>query len=411
MRLTTLVAALAIVLAPASPAAAPASDRVRQWQEDLQLFASRFPADHIDFAKLYDRTTFDTEIAVLKAGIDQLSDAEITLRLMKLVARAKVAHTYATARPFRPFHRLPLALTWYSDGLAVVGADPQYAAAIGTQVVRIGSMTPEQVLAAVAPYLSYETEAGLRAASADRLTMLELLQQVGAAGKDGPVDFTVARPGAEPFKISVAPGHATSWRIDGMFDALHLPAALYRKNPNSYYWYEYLPESKAIYIQYNRCQNDPKLAFNDFARDLFAFADGHAVERVLVDLRFNGGGNSRVIHPLVSGLKSRRARVYALIGPGTFSSGVLGAWELRRDARAVLVGEPTGERPNSYGEVRSFELPNSGIRVQYSTHFFRLVKDSDPPAFEPDVVARRTLADALAGRDPVLETALAHVRR
>jgi hypothetical protein len=52
------------------------------------------------------------------------------------------------------------------------------------------------------------------------------------------------------------------------------------------------------------------------------------------------------------------------------------------------------------------KLPHSGLEIQYSTEYFRLMKDSDPDALYPDIAAPRTLADILAGRDPALDAAL-----
>jgi hypothetical protein len=393
--------------------AAQPAERAGQWQQDLQFFAERFPASQKDFGKLYDRAAFDAEVASLKAGAGTLSDAVIALRLMKLVASAKVAHTYVAAPPYRLFRRLPLTFTWYADGLAVTGAPPPYAAALGARVVRIGAMTPDQVLASAAPYLSHETEGGLRTQTAQQLTSLELLQQAGAAGAGEAAEFTLARPGAEAFTLTVQPADPRTAGLQNMFDALHLPVPLYRKNPERYYWYEYLAESKALYIQYDRCQNQEGAPFAGFARELFAFADSHPVERVIVDLRFNGGGYSRLMNPLTAGLKSRaslRSRIFVLIGAGTFSSAVMNAIDLRRELHAVLVGEAASEKLNSYGEVKSFRLPNSNLRVQYSTQFFRMDKDAGPAALEPDVRVPRTLADTLVGRDAALETALAHLK-
>jgi hypothetical protein len=60
------------------------------------------------------------------ANVASLTDAEITLRLMKLVASAHVAHTYVGAPRLQPFRRLPLSLAWFSDGLAIVGASSEY---------------------------------------------------------------------------------------------------------------------------------------------------------------------------------------------------------------------------------------------------------------------------------------------
>ena len=82
------------------------------------------------------------------------------------------------------------------------------------------------------------------------------------------------------------------------------------------------------------------------------------------------------------------------------------AYELRTQAHARLLGEPTGGKPNAYGEVRYFQLPRSGLRGQYSSVAFHDM-GPDGPAIEPDVLVAPTSADWFAGADPVLERALA----
>ena len=414
-------------------AAGPAPDRATRWREDLVFFERHFTTGHCgpkqmiqfpltwvfpchqaDFTKLYDAAAFHAEIAALEAGAGELSDAEISLRLMKLVARAHVGHTFVGMPRFAPFHRLPVQLGWFAEGLAVTGADPQYAKAIGARVLRVGRLEPDALLAAAAPYISYENDAWLRTASPNHLSVVEVLAAAGAmaAGRSD-VDFTLARPGGAAFTVTVAPGNPQSWKMVGAGEVLHIPTPLYRKNPDRYYWYEYLAEAKTLYIQYNRCANDPKQRFGDFARGVLAFADAHPVARTVIDLRFNGGGNSLILHSLQSGLKARAAlrdHVVVLIGPGTFSAAQDNAIELRRELHATLVGEATGERPNGYGEVKWFRLPHARLFVQYSTRYQRMVKDGDPSALEPDVRAARTLEDALAGRDAALEAAMRQIK-
>ena len=74
----------------------------------------------------------------------------------------------------------------------------------------------------------------------------------------------------------------------------------------------------------------------------------------------------------------------------------------------MLIGEPTGGRPNLYANPRPLELPNSGIVVNVSSKYFQAGGiDDDREAIEPDIAVAATLADLLAGRDPVLDTALA----
>ena len=97
-----------------------------------------------------------------------------------------------------------------------------------------------------------------------------------------------------------------------------------------------------------------------------------------------------------------------LIGRQTFSAGALFATEVGQQTGAVFVGEDTGGSPNLYANPRPLTLPNSGIVVNVSTKYYDTGgADEQRDAITPDVAVSATLADFLAGRDPVLETALA----
>jgi C-terminal processing protease CtpA/Prc len=133
--------------------------------------------------------------------------------------------------------------------------------------------------------------------------------------------------------------------------------------------------------------------------------------RLVLDVRSNGGGNESVLTPFIEAIKARpslntKGRLFVIIGRGTYSSALQNTITLSLDTNAILVGEPTGGKPNHYGEVRQFRLPNVGLRVQYSTRYWLNYPGSDPLTLKPDVPAPVTVADLLAGRDPSLEIAL-----
>jgi hypothetical protein len=414
--------ALAAAAQPKQPSTA---DRDAHWREDVQFFAEHFsnghctPADlfhspltafqpchQADFAKLYPQPAFDNEIHAIEESIPSLTDAQISLRLARLVASAHVGHTFVSLPALKlGFRPLPVTFHWFADGLTILSTTPEHTAALGTHVLKIGSLTADQALAAVAPYISYENQTYLRVSSPSYLNKMALLREIGAVGEGNTVMLTLARAGGKPFTLVLKPREPNLKDVSAI-DELHVPESLARKHPKAYYWYEYLPDSRALYIQYNRCANDPEQPMGDFARKLFAATAGSAVDRAIVDLRFNGGGDSRVIGPLKSGLHSRHYPVFVLIGAGTFSSAQDNAVEMRRQLNATLVGESTGEKMNSYGEVRQLRLPNSDLRIQYSTEFYRMQKDGDADALYPDIPAPLALADFLAGRDPALAAAL-----
>ena len=394
-----------------------------KWSEDLKFFTDKFSASGIqltrgiatrgakDLDKLY--PTFKPDVTALNADIPNLSEQEIVLRLMRIVASANVAHN-SVHIPINMgfFRRLPISLFWYADGLAVIEASKDHADAIGARVLRIGTMTPDDAIAAVAPYVSHENDIGLHMSAPDLLVRRAMVEHLKLLDSSGRVPFILQKPGGEPFSLAIPVDDPRVPRI-GIADVQHIAAPLFLTQPSSLYWYRYLPESQTFYIQYNRCQNDPKRPFAEFVREAITEADtkaaAHAIKRVVLDLRMNGGGDSRVIAPLKSALASRSKTlgpVYVLIGPFTFSSAQMAAVEFQDGLHATLVGAPTSEKLNSYGDIDIVSLPNSKLNISFSTKFFRLAKEGDRPELDPAILAPLTLADAIAGRDAALEAAI-----
>jgi serine/threonine protein kinase len=392
---------------------APAT-REGRWGEDLDFFATTLSSGHREFAKLLSKDSFKRELSDLKSRVDHLPDTEIIIRLMREVASLGVAHSTVDWRSDKfDFHFYPLRLRWFADGLAVVSAAPTLREAIGARVVRIGSEIPEKIEAAVTPYISHENQAWLHYQSPNYMVFDELLAYLKIVPPKGRVEFTFEKGDGKRFTLEVPrwPLKAQTNMVSP-WDTLKIPTPLYRKQPDAAYWHEYLADTKTLYIQYNKCQNIGQ-PFESFAKEALSFADSHSVERVVVDLRFNAGGDSRVVQPLIQGLKKRQAlsapgHLYALIGPLTYSSGMMAAMDFKDELRAILVGEPTGGRPNQFGEIKRALLPNSNLAVYYPVKYFHPIQDADPESVVPDISVSLKLEDFLAGRDPVLEKAISN---
>jgi hypothetical protein len=99
--------------------------------------------------------------------------------------------------------------------------------------------------------------------------------------------------------------------------------------------------------------------------------------------------------------------VCVLIGAGTFSSAVDLADGIKTYRLATLIGEETGGRPNSFGEIYYFRTPATGFLVTVSSAaFVRANGDTtDHHGVLPDIEVRRSAADVRVGRDPVIERA------
>jgi hypothetical protein len=411
--------------------AAAEAERVANWREDLHALVAGLAAPGMtvylrrglitrgqkDFSKLYPAATFHPALETLESDQPRLTDAEIVLRFRQLVASGHVAHNGIDVPAGPDFRRLPVVFHWYADGLAVDAATADYSPARRGRVVTIGGRTPERLLAELAPFLAYENDAWLRFRAAEALREEETLRQLGLVDNAGQVTLTIEKPGQGTYPVKVAfaaPGQPfplVPFTAPGFAAAINIPTPLFLSRPlERFYWAEYLPEKNTVYVQYAQCAENPQQPFDAFTTEVLALVDAHPVCRVILDLRGNGGGDSRVINPLRRGLESRRKKlgpVAVLIGPATFSSGVDNAIDLWRGLDAKLVGEPTGGSPRAYGEVMTFTLPHSGLIVSYTTKLEGPGLDLLTPSLEPDVRVPYTFEDARAGRDPLLERALA----
>ena len=395
-RLATAIAAL--VLAACSHAAARGSDP-SAWRDDLRVLATELPRRHVaPFAHVAE-ARWRADVAALDRALPHLDDDHALAGLARLVAELGDGHTMLGMFGRRGVYRL--ALIWFDDGIFVAGADHPWA--IGERLVAIDGHPIDQVIAALAPLVAHDNAAGLHGQLPDLLVDPALLAGADLAPADR-ATFVLADRDGKTRALALAPAaHGVA-----IAPPAHLP--LHLQGPRTAYWNRYDAADHLVYLAYNACANDPRVGpFADFAARTLAFADGHVVDRFVIDLRRNEGGNSEIIDPLIAGLAARpglAGRVFVIVGMHTFSSAVLDAMQLVRRVHARLVGGPTAGAPSGFGEIGTFELPHSHLRVQYSTKRFAN-PDFPGDALVPDLPVTVRAADWFAGRDPAIDAILA----
>lgn len=186
------------------------------------------------------------------------------------------------------------------------------------------------------------------------------------------------------------------------------------KNNYTDYWFEYLPDAKAVYFQFNRVRNSEQESLAEFCNRMFRFIDEHPVKKLVIDMRWNPGGDTTISLALIHGLIrcekiDQRGRLFVITGRRTFSAAQNVATMIERNTKAIFAGEPSGSSPNFIGEENAFQLPYSKIMANVSEYFWQSSWPFDyrtwiapllysPPSFE----AYRK------GRDPAMEAILAY---
>ena len=100
---------------------------------------------------------------------------------------------------------------------------------------------------------------------------------------------------------------------------------------------------------------------------------------------------------------NKKNRLFVVVGRDTFSSALLNAYYLKFNTKAVFVGEPTGGKPNCYGEVQYLQLRHSGLYIRYSTKYYQLVSDDRLVSLVPDKLFTVKSSEYQANIDPCFE--------
>jgi len=392
------------------------------WQADLKFLQHTI---HKDYPFLFKKTSpkdFDVAIEKFNKAIPKMQDHEVLVGFAKIIGMFKYGHTRVGFREGPvSYHKLPLNLYQFPDGLYITGAHKDYASVVGTKITAIEGMPTKEALKAIYPVVPVENEQFFKAYAGIYLAIPEILHAQGitktlqqnislSLEKEGNT-FTSVISATSNLDTPVQYGElkpGNDWV--GARDQSQNP--LYLKNLEKIYYYEYLPEQKAVYVRHSQIQDDPSENIPAFYDRVFNFIENNEVEKLILDVRLNGGGNNYKNKPIVTGIiehkkVNQKGKFFVIIGRCTFSACQNLVNELSNYTNAIFVGEPTAENINFYGDNRRVELPKSKLPVYLSFAWWQ-----DKPQWEngpytaPHLAVDMSFEDYKANRDPVLETAL-----
>ena len=314
----------------------------------------------------------------------------------------------------------------FAEGLFVTAAGPVYSRLLGAGGGEIGGRTVDEAVAALGPLIARDNDQQVKFQVPAFLRQTAILHGLGLTADLGQVTLAVRFPDGSSGEATVdaVPGrfrwdrHPPGWtrladtvteRLPGVSGTppLHLR---HRELP---YWFEYLAAADLVYFQYNAVADHPAEPFAAFCDRLFAFIAGRQPARLVIDLRWNSGGNTflslALLHHLIWNPEiSRRGALFVIIGRRTFSAAQNTATAIGRETEPIFVGEPTGSRPNFTGETIPFELPYSKLRANAGDLFWQTSWPEDHRTWiAPDIYAPPTFEAFRRNQDPAMDAILA----
>lgn len=290
-----------------------------------------------------------------------------------------------------------------------------------TEVTAVGGLSTAELFSVVDRYIPSENQSGQNVNHSYWSAVYNLLAVAGVTSDaDNRIPLTLREDGVETTRTVGPAAQAAS--------AESAPIIAYEKIGD------------VFYVDFNQCVLGPEV---DAAAEALARAVEDGTEKVILDVRGNGGGNSNACAQLLAAVgmeppwyggyvrysplaqeqrehepaqgSERRApntstakqnpavKLVVLTDEGTYSSAtMLGVW-VQDGKLGTVIGRASANAPNSYGDILFFTLKNTNVlgRVSYK-QWLRPDTSADPHTLLPDV-------ETALGED-ILEAALEYLK-
>ncbi|GAA4278698.1 hypothetical protein [Aquimarina mytili] len=392
----------------------------KQWQQDLRFLQKTV---HEEYPFLFKKVTvkeFNDTVEELHKQIPNLEEHEIIVGFSRLVSLFKYGHTYVSfhQKPFE-FSQFPFNVYEFNDGVYIQGTHKNYPKAVGAKVIAIEGRPISEVLEAIEPTVEAENSQYFKAYGINNIRYPEVLHAQGITDMlQSSITFTLEKEGQQfqqkfdilPNKSRVPTTYGYVQQEDDWLSARNQnKTPLYLKKLDKIYFYEYLTKHKTVYVRHSRVRNDQSETMEAFYKRVFEFIEDNDVEKLVLDVRLNGGGNNYLVKPIITGIIetekiNKKGKLFVITGRRTFSACQNFVNRLDSYTNAIFVGEPTSENVNFYGDAKPVQLPNSKMKIMLS---FAWWQDKEPWTNDawlaPQLSVDMSFDEYENNEDPVLE--------
>ena len=350
--------------------------RDEAWRQDLIFLTKEIKRLHVNMYHSVSPDVFQNSVDDINARIPSLSDQQVVFEFMRLLALVGNGHNFIVpgfgARG--SFSQLPMQFYWFSDGLFVVNASEAYEQWVGYKVEAFGSTPTAVALEKTKAINARDNEMQQRWLSPYYLSLPTVLE--GLAIVDSSESFTLTLSDNTGMESIIEPDSSPLY-FQG-FPKLPSPssgvAQRYLSNNNDNYWSELIPENNMLYVQFNDVVNKGSSSLEDFNLALRIQITDEQVDNLVLDLRHNSGGDGSLTPPMIATMVFFEAtkpagKMFVLSGRNTFSAAHNLLVDITRLTNAIVVGEPSGSRPNAISESGWFNLPYSKLTGIVSSQF------------------------------------------
>jgi len=383
-----------------------------KWTEDIKYLQSNLTNKHYNLFALRSEADFTKDINNIIAKTDKLSDFQIALKLQQAIAKQGDTHTNLSLKNVIDKNQiLPLKSYFYGNDLYVTLTNSENKELLGGKILAVNGFDIKTVTDSLSTLFPNENLGIFRNRIPEILPLSQVLKNFGFSKtdaikikfeKDGKISEKTILPSAitKENRVKITPKNLT----------------FVQESKKKYFEKKYFDQEKILYVLYNVCTTNEKnnpasdnpLSFEEFEDSVFKIINDNKVDKFIFDMRYNGGGSSKQGTKFIKKLAenkgiNKKGHLFVILGRDTFSSAILNAADFQDQTKAIFVGEETSGKPNHYGELQSLELPNSKLKLTYSTFYFIRTKKKNVNTIKPDYLVETSFNDYVNGIDPVFE--------
>ena len=411
-----------------------------QWLEDLEFVTSRLESHHLNLYYKTDEMEFNSVVAESRRTIAQSkSDIECYLAIRRVIAAIEDGHTLLLESGIFDLLdlRFPFRMDEFTDGVYITIIAKEYEAYLGSRVTAVNDTPIESVLETMEEVVSSDNEFRRKYIAMNGISFARILNglkiiestdhiELQLITRDGETTELALRSSLDDSnvdydwsnRLTIGP---TRGEYVSPFDTVgeaQPPYSRYQGDGIRFYWFEHLVDEKAVYFQLNQVMNQPDSdeTFAQFSARMWDYIDRNTrdVDKLIIDLRFNNGGNGLIALPFINEIIerdyiNRDGSLFVVSGKRTYSAASIFMYELAVHAQAIFVGEPDGCGSDLFSNSSlAGNLPNSGFplwipRLQFTSRW----PIDNPDYFMLHLPAPFSSHDYFNGNDPAMDLILA----
>jgi hypothetical protein len=257
----------------------------KEWIEDLNYFVSKIEELHPNPYRNYDKEAFYEKLEIIKNQDSDLSKSSMIKVIAYLTSLLNDAHTCVMLSSFNK--KVPISFSIMEDKLYIVNIKESNSDALYKEVLFINDIPTNDFLSKLDSYISYETTAYRDFKRCELLNnpyVLECYELINSDiysisydnnGQIEDINFNYKEDSYENLVIPIS---------DKKYD------------------YKVIEDYNTLYIRYTSCKEEDNYSMQEFANDIDNIIN-KGINKVIVDIRNNQGGDSLVIKPLIKVLE------------------------------------------------------------------------------------------------------------